>query len=248
MKLFIEWCNNNSGFLSLAIFVITLLLGWVLGIFKAILNKPDLRIERINGPSFSSTFPTGKIHDGFRTHITAASLYLKLTNIGNVPTNIEEIDIGYRFMYKWFTKAWFKYGLRRIYLRNVIFDIGEFSVKLKDGSKYAYPSLFKKEQTEGITKGPYLKVGQSAKGVVYFEQIESFGGHFPININNIICFKLKIRDSFKRVYTKRLFINNVGIEFARSFFPKFGQAIDLSKAEVAENNPYDPNLFHPKEK
>lgn len=244
MNTFIKWCNTNSGFLNLAIFITTLLLGWISGFFKALLNKPDLRIERLNGPSFSSTNPTGRRHNGYPTHITAVSIYLKITNIGSIPTNIEEIDIGYRAKYKWFTKSWFKYALRRIYLRNVIFDTGEFHIKFKNGEKYSYPSLFYKEKEQGITRGPYLTVGQSAKGVVYFEQVESFGGHLPLCFNNLISFKLKIRDSFKRVYVKQFFVNNVGIEFARSFFPKFGQAIDFSEAEVAENNPYDPALFH----
>ena len=47
--------NENQGVLAVVLFLGTLLLGWASGLFKALRNKPNLKIRVIeNGPSFYS--------------------------------------------------------------------------------------------------------------------------------------------------------------------------------------------------
>ena len=47
-----KWFNDNQGVVSLSIFVATLVLGWVSGVFSALRRKLKFRLSLIAGPTF----------------------------------------------------------------------------------------------------------------------------------------------------------------------------------------------------
>jgi hypothetical protein len=54
MNELINWTNINSGFLTLLIFVIILLFGWMSGIFNNLRHRPKFIIDIIPDPTFCS--------------------------------------------------------------------------------------------------------------------------------------------------------------------------------------------------
>ena len=88
--------NENQGVLTVVLFVLTILIGWISGIFKAILRKPNLKIRVLPGPTFACVFGTGGNHNGYDTHSTGIALYLNISNVGLSPTEITQIKVGYR--------------------------------------------------------------------------------------------------------------------------------------------------------
>jgi hypothetical protein len=72
----------------------------------------------------------------------------------------------------------------------------------------------------------YLQVGQSANGVVYFEQKESWGGCYPSPRKGTTKVKLKIKDSFGSSHTKKTTIPVVPIEEARKYCASFGKTFE----------------------
>lgn len=74
--------NDNQGVVGVTIFVATLILGWVSGIFSALRRRPKFKIGLIDGPTFVCTFLTGKKFDDYDVHRTAVALYLKIANVG----------------------------------------------------------------------------------------------------------------------------------------------------------------------
>ncbi len=56
----IKLLNDNQGIISIAIFIITLLLGWISGIFSALQKKPKFKIDLIDGIRFAVPLIQGK--------------------------------------------------------------------------------------------------------------------------------------------------------------------------------------------
>ena len=87
--------NENQGVLAVGIFVLTILFGWISGIFKVLWRKPNLKICSLLGPTFVCVFGTGKKYNCYDTHSTGIALYLKISNVGVSPTTINHIKVGY---------------------------------------------------------------------------------------------------------------------------------------------------------
>jgi len=49
---FIEWCNDNGGFVSVILFVAALLLAWAGGLFKFLRHRPRFVLSIAPGPNF----------------------------------------------------------------------------------------------------------------------------------------------------------------------------------------------------
>jgi hypothetical protein len=91
------WLNENQGVVSALIFAVTIFLGWVSGIFGSLRRTPKLRLQLLPGPTFCSTFPTGKKQAGHDTHRTAISLYVNIANVGSAPTSVDNVELGYHW-------------------------------------------------------------------------------------------------------------------------------------------------------
>jgi len=72
---FIQWANANSGFISVLLFVLTMILGWLSGVFRSLLRKPKFRIEVLKQATFGSVFYLkNKNYNGYAMHKTAFAI------------------------------------------------------------------------------------------------------------------------------------------------------------------------------
>lgn len=110
--------NDNQGVVSVAIFLVTLFFGWFSGIFSALRKRPVFKIDVISGPSFCCTFNNGNEFKGYKTHITAFSLYLNIANIGSAPSSIQSIHLGYHQDIDQFRINWLKCKIFWFWLKN----------------------------------------------------------------------------------------------------------------------------------
>ena len=91
----IKWTNDNSGFLSLILFLLTFFIAWISGLFRSLTQKPKFKIRVIDSCSFGTTFDLNRQHEGYPVTKTAFAIYLEITNIGNAPSSIGKIKLGY---------------------------------------------------------------------------------------------------------------------------------------------------------
>jgi len=211
----IEWTNSNSGFLGLLIFVSTIILGWVSGIFSALRRKPKLAIEILEGPTFCASFDTGRSFEGHLTHRTAISAYIAITNIGSAPTDIHSVQIGYKSQlhrnpFKWF------------WLQDLTVAKSDFVMKLGEDSK-VFPFLIQRNQITENSTDTYLLEGKRCNGIVYFEQDESWGNCLPQLKNNKMSIMVRIIDVFGSSHSAKGIINKVTLPAAKRVCEKFGE-------------------------
>lgn len=211
----IEWCNFNSGFLSLVLFFVTILFGWTSGIFRTLRNKPKLKIGLIDGPTMISTYENGNNYNGLKTHITSVSLYLEITNVGAAPTDLESIAIAYHNLTFKHTFFWFWIKDRTVARSDFMSDLGDGKVK-------GYPFLEQASIIAQRNPDTYLCVGKKINGIVYFEQRESFGDFKPRITDGKVYVKVKITDTFGQNYYLRSWIPFVPIDEARKYYNDFG--------------------------
>ncbi len=216
MNCIVEWTNDNSGFLTLLLFLTTLFLGWVSGIFQKLRYRSNFILELTAGPTFCCTFNTGKKYQGQNTHRTSIVIYLSIKNIGTAPSEIHRVNIGYHnhsFKYRF---LWF-WLVQTTSLRDFGHTIGE--------NLRVYPFLIQKSTLlpqENIT---YLLSGQSSKGIVYFEQAESYGSFLPRVKNGKIKVKVKVFDVFNKCFSSTFWIPIVDLEYAKKFNVEFGNTL-----------------------
>jgi hypothetical protein len=168
-----KWTNDNQGVVSLLIFLATICIAWITGLFSAMRRRPKLRLTLLEGPTLCSTFLTGNKHNGFDAHQTGIALYLKISNVGSAPTSIEAIKLGYRWHLRPWTLYWFRYRVLWFWLQNPAIAIEDFQVAIGENIKF-YPFLLQRSAISGEAADNYLRVGQSMNGVIYFEQPESW--------------------------------------------------------------------------
>lgn len=210
-----KWANNNSGFLGLLVFLVTVVLGWVSGVFSALRRKPKLAIEILEGPTFCASFDTGRSYKGNLTHRTAISAYIAITNLGSAPTDVKSVQIAYKSQlhknpFKWF---WLT--------KNTVAK-SDFIMPLGDGLK-AFPFLIQRNQTMECSNDTYLLEGKRCSGVVYFEQDESWGNCLPKINDNKMLIKVRIIDVFGSSYSTKGIINKVTLSAAKRVCEKFGE-------------------------
>ncbi|MFP2770814.1 hypothetical protein [Oceanisphaera sp. KMM 10153] len=215
MESIINWTNSNSGFLALIIFLVTLFLGWVTGIFKALKRKPKLKMEILQGPTFCASFDTPRTWNGHQAHRTAISIYLSITNVGSAPTDIKEIHVGYKSQSHSLPFLWF-------WLKELTASKSDFVMKLGDDSK-VFPFLMQRNQLTENQIDTYLLEGKRCNGVVYFEQEESWGNYLPKVQDNKMKVKVRVCDVYGNYYTAKSVINKVTLQAAKEVCEKFGE-------------------------
>ncbi len=221
---FISWCNNNAGFISIILFVMTILLAWISGLFKAILKKPKFKISTIEGPTFCSVFHTGCKHNDYDTHKTAFSLYLKISNIGYVPSSIDRIEVGYHWNINKFNVLWLRYCIGWFWLKQSIVK-EDFMIQLDDETTKVYPFLIQGSLLQIKNNDTYVTLGKCVNGIVYFEQAESYGACSPKVKNNKVKIKIRVYDSYQNKYSITKKIPMLDINEARKYCHSFGESM-----------------------
>lgn len=218
----ITWTNENSGFLSLLIFIFALLLGWFSGFFKSFIQKTKFRIDRLDGPNCCSIVSTGKIINGETIHRTAFSVYLKIVNVGNVPASIDNVEAAFHWHLRPFSWTWIRYRLFWTWIRQPTVVLDSFKVSIGEQDK-VYPLLLQNSHITHIPAETYLRVGQSVNGVIYFEGDDAWGGCFPaLSKENVTKIKITIVDSFKRKHSIVVKIPVVPLSVSKQFCLSFG--------------------------
>lgn len=218
----IKLLNDNQGIISIAIFIITLLLGWISGIFSALQKKPKFKIDLIDGPSFCCTFNTGKECFGHDVHTTAFSLYLNISNIGSAPSSIQKIYIGYHWDLEPFSINWLKYKIGWFWLKHETVISEDFRVDIGNDNVKLFPFLTQKNSLLPMQVDKFLNIGKAVNGIVYFEQPESWGAQYPLYLNGKVKIKVKVFDVFGKSHSNKLKINLLNLEQASKFNPAFG--------------------------
>lgn len=220
IDIIIDWLNTNSGFVSVLIFLSSIIIAWVTGLFKFLRNKPNFRIEIIDQCTFGSIIDLKRKYKNLPVNKTAFAIYIRVTNIGRSASSIGKIKLGYLksdFSIRPFTK--------RIWIDEIMSKT-DFRVKFKNSDSIKiYPFLKQHNQYMQNEKDTYLSVGRSLNGVVYFEQNNAYGSYVPRFNKNGKTTNLKviIEDSFKNKYSKKFDIELIEPDFAFKFNPLFGQ-------------------------
>ena len=223
----IDWSNENAGFLGLILFIATIVMGWVSGIFKALRRRPKFVFSLNQGPTFTCTYETERKHNNQPTHRTAIALYIKLKNVGSAPSSISKVKVGYH-------NYSFKYSFFWFWLDSVP-ALCDFGHTVGENIRI-FPFLMQPSAIGPYNTDTYLLEGKEINGVVYFEQEESFGSFFPKkDKNGLVKIKVAICDAFGKKYSKKFKINNIELARARKFNPEFGNFLEnLRSKEIEE--------------
>jgi hypothetical protein len=216
----IKLTNDNSGFISVLIFALSLLIAWVGGLFSELRKRPKFRIEIIRQCTFGTTFDLKKEFKGLPVTKTAIVMYFKITNVGKAPSSIGEIRVGYR-------KSDLNFGIfsRRNWINEWI-AIDDFRMSLGNGDHTkVFPFLKQRNKLYPNQSDTFLEIGKTQNGVVYFEQEEAFGSWMPRinNDNKTINIQVEIKDAFGNHHYKTVDIDYVNSDYAFKFNPRFGQ-------------------------
>ena len=215
--------NENQGILAVVLFILSILLGWISGLFKILWRKPDLKIYVLPGPTFACVIGTGREHNGYDTHSTGIALYLKISNVGRSPTTIAQIKVGYRRFPRNILE-FLRLRAKWFFINEQIVAMSDFQVSIGENIKI-YPFLNQISNISGESATTFLESGQSTNGVVYFEQSESWGCYFPRSRNFRTKVKIVISDSFGRRYRHVTKIDKVTLAEARQYNPQFGTTL-----------------------
>jgi hypothetical protein len=233
------WLNQNQGTLAVILFAITLILGWVSGIFAAIRKRPKFEIDLMDGPTFCCTYPTGQMHGEYEIHRTGIALYLSITNSGSAASDIKRISVGYHWHLKPFSVLWLKNTLGWFWLTTQAVALDDFQVRIGNRIK-VYPFLTQRNNLSPVDNKSYLQIGELTKGVVYFEQEDSWGGCFPSIKSNRVKVKVRVQDVFGKQYSRKFWIQAVPFAEALKYNPSFGQTLAELRGEelpgCAESN------------
>jgi hypothetical protein len=218
----VKWSNDNSGFLTIGIFISTLLIGWVTGIFRFLRHKPKFKIEVIEGPSFCSTYDAREIESTKCAHRTAVSVYLHITNIGSAAAEIGKISVAYK------SRA-FKNPFKWYWLPNETICLTDFTVPIGQEDVKVVPFLKQRNQLITNDASLYLMAGESRNGISYFEQEASFGDYYPKDTDFYVKIKIMVVDSFGHKYYGQSVIPKVTLAAAQKWCNKFGLTVEQAK-------------------
>lgn len=216
----IDWCNQNAGFITVILFLTSVLIGWISGFFKSITKRPKFKIKVIEGATFGSIIDLKKTYNGFPVNKTAFAIYLEITNVGNAPASIGKISLGY--ILSDLTPKW---RAKRNWIDETI-SKSDFTIKFKDSALVKGFPFLKQQNINFPNKvDTYLEIGQSKNGIVYFEQPEAYGSWMPsLNKDNETTnLILKIHDSYEKIHKKSLIIKMVDPNISFKMNPYFGQ-------------------------
>src|SRR5438034_11775919 len=80
---FIRWGNDNSGFVSIILFVATLVVAWAGGLFKLLRHKLRFVLSLSAGPTFACTYLTAVKFGEYDVRWTFFALYLTFWHRGD---------------------------------------------------------------------------------------------------------------------------------------------------------------------
>lgn len=219
----INWLNGNEGFLSLILFIVTIIFGWASGIFKSFTKRPRFKIRIIEKMTFGTVFLTGEQYTPpgqgtYDLHKTAFVLYLEITNTGTADSKIGKIHVGY---YPDTTKP--KWRQKRNWIVESTI-ISNFALPIANSEKMlAMPHLKQKNGPDYSSLDTFLKVGDSVNGVSYHEQTRGWGNFYPrIAENGTVELIVKIKDAFGYTYKKKVYVPLINISDALDKNPDFG--------------------------
>jgi len=216
---FMQFCNHNSGFISVILFTFT----FSLGLFSALSRNPSKNPKfslKIDGfPSFCSIFTKQSDDMGENIYCTAIILYLKVTNLGNAPASINSISIGANNNF--FMQFFKKYQIKQNHFYS------DFVVNIGENTKI-YPFLTIKNSPTDNDNKTYLRPGETTEGLVYFET-ESHTNHFQALEDETINILITVKDAFKNNYKKKVKIPVIDINQARKYSQDFGKSIENQK-------------------
>jgi hypothetical protein len=230
----VTWLNANQGLVSVLIFLLTILLAWISGIFKAIRQRPVFKISTIPGPTFCTTIETGNESNGFKHTRTGISIYLRVANIGNAPSDIERVSIGFKWQAIPFTSIWFKYVIGWFWLEHSMISMEDFRRHIKDKVRI-YPFLIQRSYITNDSGDTYLEIGKGVSGIVYFETVECWGACRPGIFDSKTRVKIAVHDVFGKKHYHTCQIPVVDIETAQKWNPSFLSTYD--HLEAAEGEP-----------
>jgi hypothetical protein len=221
LEYIISWSNENSGFLGLLIFLVTLILGWAAGLFTYFRKKPKFRLRIIENSSFGCVIDLNRKYQGYPVHKTAFAIYLEITNIGNAPSSVGRIELGYLlsdFRPKWRTsRVWLKESNSK----------SDFRIEFND-SEHIKVLPYLKQQNEYFNNNmdTYLEIGKIINGMVYFEDFEAWGNRMPRHNKDLKSTELliKVKDAVGGIHKKKFTIRLVEPDEALKFSPYFAQS------------------------
>jgi len=220
IEFILKWSNENSGFLGLLIFLTTLSLGWITGLFAYFRKRPKFKLRIIEHSTFGCVIDLNRTYQGYPVHKTAFAIYLEVTNIGNAPSSVGAIELGYLlsdFRPKWRTS--------RVWLNESI-SKSDFRIEFND-SEFVRVLPFLKQHNEYYknTVDTYLEIGKIANGIVYFEDFEAWGNRMPRYNKDLKSTDLiiKVKDAFGGVHKKKFKIKLVEPSDTWKFSPYFAQ-------------------------
>jgi hypothetical protein len=237
---FVSWLNANQGVLSVVLFIATIIIAWVSGIFTSLRRKPKFKLGLIPGPTFSCTFHTGKKFGEYDQHRTAIALYLNIANVGSASASVENVAIAYRWHVRprwpwpplkdvW---LWVRYRIFWFWLHHQAVTLTNFQVAIGENIKF-YPSLFQPNTITGTKPETFLEIGRSVNGVVYFEQDESWGGCFPSPRRGHAHIKVAVMDSFGTTHIGKFWVPIVDLDAAKKYNPSFGETLPALRSNPA---------------
>lgn len=221
----IKWCNNNSGFVSVILFVTALLLAWIGGLFKLLRHKPRFVLSILPGPNFACTYAIGKKFGDYDITRTFFALYLHIANRGSAAGSVETVELGYKWSINRLNSLFLRYVLGWCRLRSMI-SMLDFHYMLKSGGAKFYPFLIQRSTILPDHSDLYLPIGKSVHGVVYFEQPDAWGGCQPLVVRHRTLVRIRVMDSFGRRHARIFWLPLIGLEDARKYNPAIGTTHD----------------------
>lgn len=217
MAQIIEWSNSNGGWLALVIFVLGLVVTFLGRLWrKKQSTHSELKIEVIDQPTLCSSFDSKNVDENFRLHRTAFLIYLKITNVGNVPIQIDDIHLGYRSegaddpeSYRWITSE--------------TTMLEDYKLPMIDNKFKIFPFLKQSNADIPNSSKTYLLSGQCEIGLVYFEQEESKGKDYPyMDKDFTVSTKIRVHDTNGHCWETDAAVVKVKIDAIREHNPYFG--------------------------
>jgi len=222
---FIRWCNDNSGFVSIILFVATLVVAWAGGLFKLLRHKPRFVLSLSPGPTFACTYLTGVKFGEYDVTRTFFALYLTISNRGSAAGTIQTAQLGYKWSINRLNWYFLRYVLGWCWLPTMI-SMMDFHYILKSGGAKVYPFLMQRSTVLLEQSDLYLPIGKSAHGVIYFEQPDAWGGCQPRVKAGKTLVKIRVTDSFGATHTDKFRLPVVTLEEARKYNPSIGTTHD----------------------
>lgn len=218
----IKWTNDNSGFLSIVLFFATLAYGWISGLFNSLIKRPKLRVRFIDKVSFYSFYLTGEKYEikehnyVYDIHKTGFVVYMSIANVGNMPTSIDKIYLGYyknkRYRF-WNEKVWIAQW----------HALEPFKIEMQDGSTIVTSTLRMRDNENDNSNKSLINVGDSLVGIAYFEQVKAWGNLNPIpNEDRSTNIKIKIRDIYGNNFYFKHKLRYLELTEAQNYNTNFG--------------------------